>query len=83
MWDVEKCFIDSHQMNYCFLSHFPSLREITSNRFIDNFHEAKECFNINITGQGFDTAEATKKNLLQSSVISLPPGIHHFESQDT
>lgn len=32
-----------------------------SNRLIDNFHEDKECFNINISGQGFQTDAATKK----------------------
>lgn len=75
---TQKNALQTLQMSNCFLSHFPSLGETRSNRSIDSFREDKECFNINIGGPGFDTDEATEK-LLQSKVISLPSGIHHFE----
>lgn len=68
---TQKNALQTLQISNCFLSHFPNLKETRSNRSIDGFREDKECFNINISGQGFDTHEATKNYCNQTLSLSL------------
>lgn len=60
---TQKKVLQTLQISSCLLPHFPSLVETRCKGSIDRFHKDKECFNINISGQGFDTDKATKKLL--------------------